>query len=201
MATPENPKWRTNLFEHYYEKTMSDQELLDIRDLMINSVDGFFASDSYRFIQTMSDTQWLAIEDLDSFEVHGAKLWVKLDFAIRHGERVYIYDWKTGKVAKENEVQLAIYALYAKQKWDVDLSLIRLFDVYLNQQLPVKVKPTERLIDSAKVFIENSIDSMREHLTNVDNNETEIDLFPDVGEDIESYPCSYCSFQTICYDQ
>ena len=197
----ENPKWKTNLFEHYYEKTMSDQELLDIRDLMINSVDGFFASDSYRFIQTMSDTQWLAIEDLDSFEVHGAKLWVKLDFAIRHGERVYIYDWKTGKVAKENEVQLAIYALYAKQKWDVDLSLIRLFDVYLNQQLPVKVKPTGRLIDSAKVFIENSIDSMREHLTNVVNNETEIDLFPVVGEDRESYPCSYCSFQTICYDQ
>ena len=102
----ENPKWKTNLFEHYYEKTMSDQELLDIRDLMINSVDGFFASDSYRFIQTMSDTQWLAIEDLDSFEIHGAKLWVKLDFAIRHGDRVYIYDWKTGKVAKENEVQL-----------------------------------------------------------------------------------------------
>ena len=91
--------------------------------------------------------------------------------------------------------------MYAKQKWDVDLSLIRLFDVYLNQQLPVKVKPTGRLIDSAKVFIENSIDSMREHLTNVDNNETEIDLFPVVGEDRESYPCSYCSFQTICYDQ
>ena len=129
---------------------------------MVNSVDGFFASDSYRFIQTMSDTQWLAIEDLDSFEVHGAKLWVKLDFAIRHGERIYIYDWKTGKVAKENEVQLAIYALYAKQKWDVDLGLIRLFDVYLNQQLPVKVKPTVRLIDSAKGFIEDSIDSMKE---------------------------------------
>ena len=67
--------------------------------------------------------------------------------------------------------------------------------------MPVKVKPTERLIDSAKVFIKHSIDSMREHLTNVDNNETEIDLFPVVGEDREIYPCSYCSFQTICYDQ
>ena len=95
----DSPKWKANLFEHYYKKSLSDKELLDIRDLMVNSVDGFFASDSYRFIQTMSDTQWLAIEDLDSFEVHGAKLWVKLDFAIRHGERVYIYDWKTGNAA------------------------------------------------------------------------------------------------------
>ena len=72
----DSPKWKANLFEHYYKKSLTDQELLDIRDLMVNSIDGFFASDSYRFIQTMSDTQWLAIEDLDSFEVHGAKLWV-----------------------------------------------------------------------------------------------------------------------------
>ena len=196
----DNPKWKTNLFEHFYNQKPTDEVLLDIRDLMLNSIDGFFASDSYRFIQTMSDSQWLAIEDLDSFEVHGAKLWVKLDFAIRHGERVYIYDWKTGKVAKENEVQLAIYALYAQQKWNVDLKLIRLFDVYLNQQLPVKVKPTNRLIDSAKVFIDKSIDSMKELLTDVENNTTEIELFPVVGEDRESYPCSYCSFQTVCFD-
>ena len=196
----DNPKWKTNLFEHFYNQKPTDEALLDIRDLMLNSIDGFFASDSYRFIQTMSDSQWLAIEDLDSFEVHGAKLWVKLDFAIRHGERVYIYDWKTGKVAKEIEFNLAQYALYAQQKWDVDLNLIRLFDVYLNQQLPVKVKPTNRLIDSAKVFIEKSIDSMKELLTDVENNKTEIDLFPVVGEDRESYPCSYCSFQTVCFD-
>ena len=103
-------------------------------------------------------------------------------------------------MAKENEVQLAIYALYAQQKWNVDLKLIRLFDVYLNQQLPVKVKPTNRLIDSAKVFIEKSIDSMKELLTDVENNKTDIELFPVVGEDRESYPCSYCNFQTVCFD-
>ena len=34
-----------------------------------------------------------------------------------------------------------------------------------------------------------------------DNNKTEIDLFPLASEDRESYPCSYCSFQTICYDE
>ena len=196
----DNPKWKTNLFEHYYGKKPSDQDLLDIRDLMVNSIDGFFVSDSYRFIQTMSDTQWLAIEDLDSFEVHGAKLWVKLDFAIRHGERVYIYDWKTGKVVKENEVQLAVYAIYAQQKWDVDLKLIRLFDVYLNQQLPVKVKPTDKLISSASDFIKASIDDMKDLLADRENNKAEIDLFPLASEDRESYPCSYCSFQTICFN-
>ena len=196
----DSPKWKTNLFEHYYGKKPSDQELLDIRDLMVNSIDGFFASDSYRFIQTMSDTQWLAIEDLDSFEIHGAKLWVKLDFAIRHGERVYIYDWKTGKVVKENEVQLAVYAIYAQQKWDVDLRLIRLFDVYLNQQLPVKVKPTDKLISSASDFIQSSVGDMKELLADRENNKADINHFPVASEDRESYPCSYCSFQTVCFD-
>ena len=196
----DSPKWKTNLFEHYYDQKPSDENLLDLRDLMLDSIDGFFASDSYRFIQTMSDSQWLAIEDLDSFDMHGAKLWVKLDFAIRHGERVYIYDWKTGRVVKENEVQLAVYAIYAQQKWDIDLKLIRLFDVYLNQQLPVKVKPTDRLISSSSDFIKTSINEMKDLLVDKENNQTEIEFFPIVSEDRESYPCSYCSFQTVCFD-
>ena len=196
----DSPKWKVNLFEHYYNQKLTDDKLLSIRDILINSIDGFFASDSYRFIQTMSDSQWLGIEDLDSFELGGAKLWVKLDFAIRHGERVYIYDWKTGKEVKENEIQLAIYALYATQKWDVDLNLIRLFDVYLNQQLPVKVKPTDKLISSAKIFIENSIKDMKEILSDIENNDADIESFPAVSEDRETYPCSYCNFQTVCYD-
>ena len=196
----DSPKWKTNLFEHYYDQKPSDENLLDLRDLMLDSIDGFFASDSYRFIQTMSDSQWLAIEDLDSFDMHGAKLWVKLDFAIRHGERVYIYDWKTGRVVKENEVQLAVYAIYAQQKWDIDLKLIRLFDVYLNQQLPVKVKPTDRLISSSSDFIKTSIDEMKDLLVDKENNQAEIEFFPIVSEDRESYPCSYCSFQTVCFD-
>ena len=196
----DSPKWKTNLFEHYYNQKPSDENLLELRDLMLDSIDGFFASDSYRFIRTMSDSQWLAIEDLDSFDMHGAKLWVKLDFAIRHGERVYIYDWKTGRVVKENEVQLAVYAIYAQQKWDVDLKLIRLFDVYLNQQLPVKVKPTDRLISSSSDFIKASIDEMKDLLVDKENNQTEIEFFPVVSEDRENYPCSYCSFQTVCFD-
>ena len=196
----DSPKWKTNLFEHYYNQKPSDENLFELRDLMLNSIDGFFASDSYRFIQTMSDSQWLAIEDLDSFDMHGAKLWVKLDFAIRHGERVYIYDWKTGRVVKENEVQLAVYAIYAQQKWDIDLKLIRLFDVYLNQQLPVKVKPTDRLISSSSDFIKTSIDEMKDLLVDKENNQAEIEFFPIVSEDRESYPCSYCSFQTVCFD-
>ena len=36
---------------------------------MLDSIKGFYSSDSYRFIQTMADRQWLSIEDLDSFDI------------------------------------------------------------------------------------------------------------------------------------
>ena len=80
------------------------------------------------------------------------------------------------------------------------LKLIRLFDVYLNQQLPVKVKPTERLIKTAIEFIGNSIKEMKDLLTEVDENIAEIDNFPRISEEQDTYPCSYCNFQKICYE-
>ena len=89
----DSPKWKTNLFDHYYDEKPSEEKVFEIRDTMLNSIKGFYSSDSYRFIQTMSDRQWLSIEDLDSFDIDENKVWVKLDFAIRHGERIYIYDF------------------------------------------------------------------------------------------------------------
>ena len=53
---------------------------------------------------------------------------------------------------------------------------------------------------STNEFIKDSINGMKELLTDKENNETDKDLFPMAIEDRESYPCSYCSFQTICYD-
>ena len=194
-----SPKWKTNLFEHYYGEKPTDEKLLEIRDIMLDSIKGFYSSDSYRFIQTMSDRQWLSIEDLDSFDFDETKVWVKLDFAIRHGERIYIYDWKTGKIDKENEVQLAVYSLYAQQKWEIDLKYIRLFDVYLKHQLPVKVKPTPAIVESAIKLIKSSITNMKADLDDPDKNIAVVDSFPMVSDDIEAYPCSYCNFKTVCY--
>ena len=196
-----SPKWKTNLFEHYYGRDLPDEKLLKIRDLLIDSIDGFYASDSYRFIQTMSDRQWLSIEDLDSFEIKGSKVWVKLDFAIKHGDRIYIYDWKTGQVVKENETQLAIYSLYACGKWEVDLDHIRLFDVYLHKQIPVKIKPTKALIDSSKKFITSSMSDMKKMLKDEKENKAQIEDFPMVSEDKDAFPCSYCNYNEICFSE
>ena len=195
----ENPKWKTNLFEHYYNKELPEEKLIEMKDVMVNSIKGFYASDSLAFIKTLSTGEWLSKEDLDSFEINGTKIWVKLDFAARHGDRIYVYDWKTGKEVKEDENQLAIYTLYAMDKWAIELKFIRLFDVYLRKQIPIKVKPTKVLLQNALNLISNSIKEMKSLNIDVEENVASIENFPMVESNIESWPCSYCKFKEMCY--
>ena len=202
MEWQEKPKWKTNLYEHYYNKELSDERLLEIKDVMIDSIKGFYDSDSFSFIKTLAPTEWLSIEELDSFEIEGTKIWVKLDFAARHGERAYIYDWKTGREVKEDENQLAVYTLYAMEKWGVELKQVRLFDVYLMKQIPVKVKPTAVLINNVKHIIQQSINGMKSLLDDVTENEASIENFPKVDDATkDSWPCSYCNFKEMCWSK
>ncbi len=195
-----NSKHNTNLFEHYYKQKISDDKLFEIRDIMVDSIKGFYDSDSLSFIKTLAASEWLSIEDLDSFEMDGTKIWVKLDFAARHGERAYIYDWKTGKEVKEDENQLAVYTLYAMEKWEVEMKQVRLFDVYLLKHIPVKVKPTITLINNVQQIIKQSIEGMNSLLDDIEENEASIDNFPKVNDaSVERWPCSYCNFKEVCF--
>ena len=186
----------THLFEHYYDESPTDDELLKIKDVMIKSIRGFYFSDSFAFIKTLSPREWLCKEDFDSFDFNSTRVWVKLDFAVKHGKRINIYDWKTGEKISENETQLAVYALYAISKWGIDLKDLRLFDIYLKKQLPVKVKVNKALINDAEDVMNQSIGEMRELLDDEFENQASIHNFPMV----ENKPvCKRCFFKEICY--
>jgi len=191
-----SPKAKANLFEHYYDQNPTDDELLEIKDVMIESIRGFYLSDSFAFIKTLSPREWLTKEDFDSFDFFGTRVWVKLDFAVKHGKRLNIYDWKTGKKISEDETQLAVYALYALSKWGIELNNIRLFDIYLKKQLPVKVKVNDVLINNAKDVMVQSMGEMRELLDDEFENRASIDNFPMVEN---SAFCKRCFFKKICY--
>lgn len=189
-------KRTTNLFEHYYEESLTDEQLLEIRNTMVESIQGFYQSDSFAFIKTLSRSQWLSKEELDAFDFHGTKIWVKLDFVARHGERVYLYDWKTGRVVSEDETQLAVYGLYAFSKWGVELEDLRLLDIYLKKQLPVILKLNEPLLSKAESVIRDSIEEMKGLLVHDSENRANIDDFPMIDE---TKVCRRCFFKEICY--
>ena len=64
--------------------------------------------------------RWLSVDELDSWQFEGTKIWVAIDFAYRDADgRVRILDWKTGKERGVDHTQVGIYALYAQRKWGV----------------------------------------------------------------------------------
>jgi len=191
-----SPKWKTNLFEHYYEENPSKDRLLEIKDTLVESIHGFYLSESFDFIKTLSTQEWLSKEKMDTFDFHATKIWCVVDFAVRHTERVYIYDWKTGKKTPEDEVQLSIYALYAREKWDVDLKDLRLIDVYLKHHLSPKIKPNRTIVTKTENMINDSIFNMKELLDDEFENKASIGKFPMVDN---NWVCSYCKYKEVCY--
>jgi len=195
-AWQENASRNANLFEHYYDEKPDKERLLELKTLMEDSIDGFYESDSYGFIKFISTPHWLSREKLESFEFEDTKIWIKLDFAARHDERIYVYDWKTGKQVKGNDTQLAVYALFAQDKWKIELKNLRLFDVYLSKRLPVKLKVSDTIIETAKAEITESIEAMQEIMEEGPDNAVIEDKCPMTDF---TYLCTGCTFKEVCY--
>ena len=138
------------------------------------------------------------IEDLEEFEFDGAKIYVKLDFARKNGDRIEIFDWKTGKTDKEARVQMGAYAIYAMKKWGIPLESIRGLIVNLSAH-PVVPQPhpmDQALIDETMTFIKHSVKQMQGLLSDVQKNSPKEMIHFKFTENIRS--CDYCNFLKIC---
>jgi len=193
-----SPKWNINLYEHYYNEIPSQDELKEVGDKLVKSIKGFYKSESFVFIKTLPLIDWICKEELASFDFEGTKVYVKLDFAARHGDKVYVYDWKTGKKVFEDEIQLAVYSIYALDNWGINLDNLRLFDVYLIKRMPIKVKVNQPSIDETKVIMRESIAEMKSLLDDVDENVVSFDNFPMIDD---TTICKVCQFKGVCYQE
>jgi len=191
-----SPKDYTNLYEHFYKEEPSRENLLKVKDKIEKCINGFYDSDSFKFIKQLSNSDVLSIEQMSFFDFEDTKIYVNLDFAVKHDGKIYIYDWKTGQRVEEDERQLSIYAIYANQRWDKDFDLIRLFDVYIFRNLPVKIKLNIRSIHDTKKYVRNSIKEMHSMLDDVGKNIANIDNFPMV-ENVNI--CKKCQYKSLCF--
>jgi CRISPR/Cas system-associated exonuclease Cas4 (RecB family) len=194
----QDPKRNLGLFEHEYEKGISDAVWKKIHDEAAECLRNFYASALYRELIQDDKTEWLLIEDLEEFEFEGAKIYVKLDFCRRRSGKIEIYDWKTGKSDKEAPVQLGAYALYAMGKWNVRLEDVRTFLVNLvsDPVVPREQKLDETVLVETKRVVSESVRRMREFLSDPAKN---------VPRPEEDFPyaederiCGNCSFYKIC---
>lgn len=195
----EDPKNNLGLFEHEYEKPISDPVWKEIHDSSAECLSNFFGSDLYEELKTDDKKSWLVIEDLEEFEFDKAKIYVKLDFARQKNGKIEIFDWKTGKNdSGAAAVQIGAYVMYAMRKWSAPVETIRAFLFNLSSSKPLANEQpvSASLVQNASETILDSIRDMRDLLENVEKNvpKARVNFSYTKNEKL----CGYCNFYKIC---
>lgn len=185
------------LFEHEYHIFVSNDEWKEIFDTTEKCVANFFNSDLFRYIKSISTDNWLPIERLQTFDFEGTPVYVKIDFALEDKGRLFIFDWKTGKVRDvEMDVQLACYGLYATHRWDIELQNIicKKYNLLIDRVDDYEINHGR--IEKIKEYMRSSISSMKELLYDKENNIAREEDF-DITDDDNK--CKSCNFRKVCH--
>jgi CRISPR/Cas system-associated exonuclease Cas4 (RecB family) len=202
-SSREKSYWRDatgicGLVEHEYGEPVSEGEWKRIYEEVIDgSLRAFYEGPILPRIRETPADRWLAVDELDSWSFEGVKVWVALDFAFHDADgQTQILDWKTGKEREVDHMQVAVYALYAMQKWGIPLERLAAGLVYLTTGGErVEAKADRAVLSTCEEEMRQSIRAMRELLDDPAENLARIEQFPQV-EDRDV--CKRCTFRRPC---
>ncbi len=203
----EKSYWRepsriVGLVEHEYGEPVPDADWKRLYEQVVEgSLRAFYGSAVLEEILRTPREDWLLVDELDSWDFEGTKIWVAVDFAYRDRDgRVHLLDWKTGKERGVDHVQVGIYALYARQKWSVPGEGVAGGLVYLvgngtpgGERVTVAADPAT--LDACQREMRASIQEMRAALADPARNAAREDGFPRL-EDRDG--CRRCPFRRPC---
>jgi len=195
--------WRThpkdaysNLFEHYYGISVGAAATDRLKNKAFLSVGNFTESEIFKQIAAMPDDRWLPIEKYASFRLDGLLVYVKFDFALREGERLTVYDWKTGKLSQNETRQLTCYAMYTSSKWSVPIENVKVCAVYLQPALEVNERPVGGDdVEDLRLYAKQSFNAMVNCLRFPARNIAAMEDFAMTGNLLR---CVRCNFKGIC---
>lgn len=196
-----NPKRILRLFEHEYAFTIRDEKWVELREHAKDCLRGFFESPYFELAKSLPTDRWLAVDDLDQFDLDGTPVWVALDFAFRREDGgCTIVDWKTGRSDDPSDhiLQMHIYAMHAHQKWDVPLDQIHIVAYSLARKHGDELRVDPDGVAKSRATILESIVAMTGALVdgNAGRNEAREDDFP-MTENRQN--CKWCQFRGICW--
>ncbi len=187
------------LFEHEYGTPVEQEDKRIVVNIVMRSLRAFFRSETLREVLRVGRERWLTVEDLVSFEVGDATVFLRMDLAYRNPEgRVVIVDWKTGRgEGRFSEVQLAGYALYAaRQGWVQEPEEIETELAYLAIPRYVRRRVDRRKLELAQAFIEKSAANMKALLIDPVGNLARLEDFAMIDR---PRVCRRCNFRRLCF--
>jgi CRISPR/Cas system-associated exonuclease Cas4 (RecB family) len=190
---------RFRLFEHEYDIPVDQEDKRIAVNVVMRSLQHFFASDTLKEALDVGRERWLALEDLVSFHVGDVEVYLRMDLAFRdRNGRVVIVDWKTGRrEGRFNEVQVAGYALYAtEQGWVSSPEEIATELNYLVIPRATRRSVTRDKVEHARSFIAKSAGAMKSLLVDPLENVARLEDFPMVDR---PRICRRCNFRRLCF--
>jgi hypothetical protein len=191
-----NPK-TCGLFEHEYEIELTDDQWREVANNVETCLRNFYASDIYDGLKSHPKEGWLEVEEFSSFHLDTIKINLSIDCAIKEGDDIYIYDWKTGKGLSEDlSIQLCCYALYAMEKWHAPPDSLKIIEYNLSFNKSNFFSVTHEEVEAIQGYIRGSMKDMHSLLIDVDHNiPKEEDRFSKVKEERVSLRCN---FRKVC---
>jgi len=202
-ASRDKSYWREasrieGLLEHEYGEPVPPEEWKRLWEEVIEgSIRAFYRSETFDRIRAVPPDRWLTVDELDSWPFEGTKVWVAIDFAYRdEGGRIHVLDWKTGRERDVDHMQVAIYAMYAREKWGAPPEAVQGGLVYLGsgaERVDVDVDPAA--LEASRQKMRGSIAAMKGLLDDPPRNQASMARFPPV-EDRQA--CRRCPFRRPC---
>jgi hypothetical protein len=191
----ESPK-RAGLFEHEYAVPIRDQEWQVLRDHIARCLRNFHHLPLLEEIKRTPVDRWILIEDIRSFAFEATTIFAAPDFGYWNGaDRLQLVDWKTGGGGGDASVQLAGYALYARETLRVEPERVDLLEVNLREG-----KVTAHTCDATAMarvedHIRLSTRAMRAYLAEPERN---LAREEDFERTEELRLCKWCNFRAVC---
>lgn len=193
----------TRLAEHYYDEPAVDESTGEAGrygkrfvERIEKGVECFFESPDLARCRETAPEHWLACEELGTIELFGTKIYAIPDFALKDGDEVWIYDWKTGRPRERDRFQLALYCLYAEQTWGVEPTAVSTVDAYLTTGELVEQRFDRAELDETSARVEDSIARMRELHFDADSGVGDAADFPMLEQGDPA--CGRCNFRELC---
>ncbi len=185
------------LFEHEYGIELTEDRWKEVARNVETCLTNFYASDTYQTLKLLSKQDWLEIEEFSSFRLDNIRINLVIDCAIREGEDVHIYDWKTGRSLSEDlSVQLSCYALYAMEKRKISPERLHITEYNLSVNKANWFVIGSDQVEDTKGYIRGSIKDMQSLLLDLQENiPMEEDRFTKVENERAS---GRCNFRKLC---
>ncbi|HIN86361.1 MAG TPA: hypothetical protein EYN06_07760 [Myxococcales bacterium] len=193
------------LFEHHFKEEVEDRQWLRNRDKVVQCLNTFFESEWANQLQVMSQPDWLEVETFGRFQVAGYEVVVKLDVAHLFEDGVRVIDWKTGRTQggdddQSEALQLAMYARYAAQHWEVPSDRVWVVAANLFHNDGKSRLVTEQELAAAEAVVREDAAAMIAIMDGQDpqKNRVEQAACP-MTENTQT--CKRCVFKEVCWGQ